>query len=295
MSRQTTAIWVVLISALMWGMWWYPVGLLEAAGLHGPWIGVAMSAAILPAALIWLLAAPRAAHPAALLGGVLVGVAVTLYAMAASYTDFIRAVLLFYLAPTWSTIIELLFLRRRWRVQSLGAIVLSLSGVVLITRGDLSIDGIGAVGDWMALASGLTWSAGMAMIFATCRSTPSLPFAFAALGGIAGALLIAAFDGSFAASRPDPTVLVAAAPLTFLFVALYIGPLLAGAVWGGIVLPPAVVTYLLSVEVLAGVASSAFILAEPFGPFEIGGTICILGAVLIEVAWTQYTAKPELP
>lgn len=292
MTRQTAAIWVVLASALMWGMWWYPVGLLEDAGLRGAWIGIAMSVAILPAALIWVVVSPRGAHPVALAGGALVGVAVMLYAMAASYTDFIRAVLLFYLAPTWSTIIELLFLGRRWRVQSLGAIVLSLTGVVLITRGDFGLDGLGAVGDWMALASGLTWSAGMAMVFATCRDRPSLPFLFAALGGIAGALVVAALDGTLTGGGPGLAAGLHAAPGSFVLVVLYVGPLLAGAVWGGIVLPPTVVTYLLSVEVLAGVASSAFILSEPLGLFEIGGTICILGAVLIEVAWTRHTAKP---
>ena len=108
MERRSTAILVVLVSAIGWGLWWYPVGLLEGLGFSGPWIGVAMSAAILPAALIWTVLRPRPAPAAALLGGALVGVAVTLYAMAASYTDFLRAVLLFYLAPTWSTIIELL-------------------------------------------------------------------------------------------------------------------------------------------------------------------------------------------
>ena len=287
MTRQLVAIWVVLLSSLMWGLWWFPVGLMENAGLQGPWIGIAMSAAILPAALIWVVAAPRGAHPMALLGGALVGVAVTLYAMAASYTDFLRAVLLFYLAPIWSTVIELVFMGRRWRIQSLGAIILSLAGVLLITRGEFAIDGLGASGDWMALASGLVWSAGVAMIFARCRDTPSLPMLFTALGGIAAALMIAAFDGSLA-HRPDGPGLVAAAPLSFLFIALYVGPLLAGAVWGGVVLPPAVVTYLLSVEVLAGVASAALILDEPFGPFEIAGTICILGAVLIEIAWTRH-------
>lgn len=293
MTRQNVAIWVVLVTALMWGMWWFPVGLLEAAGLRGPWIAMAMAGLILPSALIWIAIAPRRAAGPALLGGALIGVAVALYAMAASYTDFIRAVLLFYLAPTWSTVIELVFLGRRWRIQSLGAIILSLSGVILITRGEVSLDGLGAVGDWMALGSGLAWSAGMAMIFATGRSAPSLPFLFTALGGLACAALIAVLDGSQTGNRSDITAAVAASPMTFVFIAVYIGPLLAGAVWGGIVLPPTIVTYLLSVEVLAGVVSSALILDERFGPFEIGGTLCILGAVLIEVAWTRHIAKPD--
>ena len=295
MPRQNLAVLVVLASALLWGMWWFPVGLIEGAGIRGPWIGVTMSAAVLPAALTWFLVAPNRASPMALLGGALVGLAVALYAMATSYTDFIRAVLLFYLAPTWSTLIELIFMGRRWRAQSLLAIGLSLAGVFLITRGEFSFDGLGATGDWMAIASGLTWSAGMAIVFSQCKTTPTLPFVFVAIGGVLGALVIAAFDGSFAGPVPDPVTIASTTPWPLIIVTIYVGPLLAGAIWGGMVLPPAVVTYLLSVEVLAGVASAALILSEPFGLFEVCGTLCILGAVLIEVAWTPRVKKPGTP
>lgn len=292
MTRQSGAICVVLMTALFWGVWWYPVSLLEGIGLQGPWIGVAMSSAIFPAALIWVAIQRQGAPMTALAGGALIGLAVTLYAMAASYTDFIRAVLLFYLAPTWSTLIEILFLGRRWTRQTGLAILLSLTGILLITRGGLGADGIGALGDWMALASGVAWSAGLAMIFATCRDRPSLPFLFTAIGGVAAALIIAAFDGSLALGPPDALQIARSAPGVIVFIIFFVGVLLAGTTWGGMLLPPAVVTYLLSVEVLAGVSSSAIFLDEPFGLFEIGGACAILGAVLIEVLLTQRTEKP---
>ena len=61
------------------------------------------------------------------------------------------------------------------------------------------------------------------------------------------------------------------------------------------VLPPAVATYLLSVEVLVGVSSAAIVLGEPFGLFEITGAICILSAVLIELTGQAPASKSAAP
>ena len=289
--RPSAPVLAVLLCAFLWGFWWHPVALVEGAGLHGPWIGLGMSAAALPAAAVWVLLRPGAASSRALVGAALVGAAVTFYAMAASYTDFIRAVLLFYLAPAWSTMIELFFLGRRWRVRSLAAIGLSLMGVLLITRGDIGVGGLGATGDWMALLSGMFWSAGTALIFTSRRAAPSVTVLVTALGGIAAALVIAALDGSLTGPLPDPAATVAGHPVAWLTVLAYVGAVLAGTIWGSFHLPPAVMTYLLSVEILVGVASAALLLDDPFGLFEVGGAVCILAAVLIEVMLTERTAK----
>jgi len=286
-SRINPANWVVLVCAAMWGFWWYPVALFERAGLTGPWVGFAMSAAALPVAGLWCLLERGGLSGRALLGCLLVGVAVTLYAVAASYTDFIRAVLLFYLAPAWSTLIEIFFMGRRWAMQALAAIAFSLVGVLLISRGEITFDGLGAIGDWMALGSGLCWSIGIALVFSSRRAAVSRVMLATALGGVLAAVAIAWLDGSIAAGVRDLPAVVAGAPWVFGFAAFYVGTILAGTMWGAFRLPPAVMTYLLSVEVLGGVFSSALILGERFGPFEIGGAVCILTAVLIEVVWTD--------
>ena len=92
----------------------------------------------LPIGLTWLAFRPSPLSPRAIVGCVMVGAAFMLYAVAVSYTDFIRAVLLFYLAPAWSTLIEVAFFKRRWTSQSAVAILFSLIGVLLISRGEIS-------------------------------------------------------------------------------------------------------------------------------------------------------------
>jgi len=289
LATRRAAIWVVLASALMWGFWWYPVGLIEAAGLEGPWIGVAMCAAALPMAGIWAAIRPGTLSPRAMIGAALIGVAVMLYAVAVAYTDFIRAVLLFYLAPAWSTLREHLFFGRRWSVKSLVAIGCSLTGVVLISRGELALDGVGAAGDWMALGSGLAWSVGCALMFSARAAETGRVLLAMALGGVAGALLLAWADGSVVEGWPDPRALIAGHGAAVAIVCAYVGAMMASTMWGAFRLPPAVMTYLLSVEIFTGVLSAALILGEPFGWFEIGGAVFIIAAVLVEVLWLSRT------
>jgi len=276
----------------MWGFWWFPISLIEETGITGPLVGVVMNAAALPVAIAWAVFRRGQVSSRALLGSFLVGLAVTLYAVSVTYTDFLRAVLLFYLAPAWSTIIECLFLGRRWSLKSIIAILFSLAGVLLISRGDISFDSLGAVGDWMALASGLSWSIGSALLFSSRHAEVSRVLIVCAIGGMISALLIAAVEGSLAGPLPNPLEWVQINPGTLAFLALYVGVLLAGTMWGAFRLPPAVMSYLLSVEVLGGVLSSSLVLGETFGLIELGGTTFILGAVLIEVITTRRTVKP---
>ena len=291
-TTRTIDMAIVLFCAIMWGLWWYPVQGFEAAGLTGPWIGFVMSLTILPVGLMWSITRKGSLSGRAIVGAALAGTAFMLYAIAVSYTDFLRAVLLFYLAPIWSTLIELIFLGRRWNFQCLLAIVLSLAGVLLVSRGEISFDGLGAIGDWMALASGITWSAGAALVFSSRKAEVSRTMVVAALGGAGCALVIAAFDGSMAAGIPDFGNIVISFPFVFVFSSFYVGIMMAGTMWGAFQLPPATMTYLLSVEILAGVFSAAVILGERFGWFEIGGTICILTAALVEVLFAPRVKSP---
>ncbi|MEO1490616.1 MAG: DMT family transporter [Pseudomonadota bacterium] len=294
-TRSGLAVSTVVFCAAMWGLWWLPVELIEGTGVSGPRVGIAMNLAVLPVAILWLLLRPGAMSARALVGAVLVGAAVSLYAISVTYTDFLRAVLLFYLAPAWSTIIECVFFGRRWSVKSVFAIGLGFLGIALISRGEISFDGLGAIGDWMALVSGATWSAGTALIFSSRRAGVAGVLVVTALGGIAVSLGISAAMGQAMLSLPQFGSAIAGAPLVYLFAAAYVGILLSGTVWGAFVLPPAVMSYLLSIEIVSGVLSSTLILGERFGVFEMGGAACILGAVFIEVLWSERVSKTAEP
>ncbi len=277
------AIAITLASAVAWGLWWIPIRALEAAGFEGVWASLAMSLGMLPA----LGVAARGAGPIgarAAGGAVLVGAAVMLYGSALAFTDIVRAVLLFYLAPAWSTAIECLFLGRRWTGRSALALSLSFLGVATIFRFQVSAAGW-SVGDTAAALSGLAWSAGAALIFtAPGADAPGRWRGLALTAGLgaAAAGALAAFAGGAAAGAAPSLASGAAAPLALASGALYLAPTLAIAIWGALRLPPATMSFLLTAEIVSGVVSSAVLLDEPFGPLEAAGAALVAAGALVE-------------
>lgn len=306
--------WVVLIAlaaAILWGVWWAPLRALEAVGFSGAWAGLAMSLGALPAlaaaALVQNRAAtpdpapsaagPSAAGPSAtgggavrLIGALLIGLAITLYAASLAFTDVVRAALLFYLAPTWSVLIECSFFGRRFTVRSALAIGLSLLGALAIFRGDVALGGW-SIGDAMAFGSGLAWSMGAAIVFAlgagatSARRPAALSLWTGGAAAITGAVVVVAAPDSAltiaAADAPRATLLALAAGM------LYSAPILFVTLWAATKLPPATVSFILTAEIVSGVGSAALFLTEPFGVWEALGAALILAAALIEVATGQ--------
>ena len=64
---------------------------------------------------------------------------------------------------------------------------------------------------------------------------------------------------------------------------IYVLPVLALTLWAAQRLSPAVITFLLTAEILSGVISSAIFLDEPFGWMQVAGTALIIFAALSEV------------
>ncbi|MBK0398772.1 DMT family transporter [Limibaculum sp. M0105] len=296
---HATALGLALFAAVMWGLWWVPIRMLEGAGLHGVWPGLAMAAGALPAFAIAAarggraravaggapVVPPRSEQQRALAGAVACGLAVMLYASALAFTDVVRAVLLFYLAPAWSTAIECLFLGRRWSRRSALALGLGACGVMAILRLVPTGEGVGVVwnaGDSMALASGLAWSVGTALIFtAPTPGSGRLSLAMG-LGALCAGLAIA-FSGDGAGAMPDLSVLVAALPLALVTGLVYLAPVILGTMWSAQRLPPATLSFLLTAEIISGVGSSALFLDEPFGWPEMVGTVLVTLGALVEV------------
>ena len=267
---------LALTAAILWGLWWVPIRYLNTLGLEGAWAGLAMSAAT-AVCLIPVVAfgSGFSRMPGtALVGGLLIGFAITAYATALAYTDVVRVVLLFYLAPAWSTIIECVFMGRRWNWRSLVALGCSFFGMFLILGGDLALSGIG-FGDLLALLAGIAWSAGAAAVFAGPKIGPGQMALLSVLGACVVGLAAVVF-----VPAPDMAVLASAMPATLLSGGLYMMPTLIITLWSARLLAPALLSFLLSAEIISGVGSSAIFLDEEFGLVEMSGSVFIaLGAI----------------
>ncbi|MEM9146453.1 MAG: DMT family transporter [Pseudomonadota bacterium] len=277
---------LALGSALLWGVWWIPVRAIEEAGLEAVWAGFAMNLGGLPgfvlAALIWHRGRGFTARAAA--GALLAGVAVTTYSAALTYTDVIRVALLFYLAPVWSKLIEVVFFGERWTWTSTLAIALSFAGIITIFRGEVALEDW-SVGDLMAVGSGMAWATGAALIF----SGPTPNGVHLSLGMCVGAILtcvlLIAVGGPSAGAWPTAEGVAAAAPVALGAGALYLVPVMVVTLWAATRLPPATMSFLLTTEIISGVGSAALLLDERFGaPEVIGAVLVALGATIEVIA-----------
>jgi drug/metabolite transporter (DMT)-like permease len=265
-------------------------------GFEGVWASFAMALGMTPALAV--VARGGGAITARAAGGaVLVGAALMLYGAALSFTDIVRAVLLFYLAPAWSTAIECLFLGRRWTRWSALALGVSFLGGATIFRFEVSAAGW-SVGDTAAALSGLAWSAGAALIFTAPDAAAPGRWRMLALAASLGALVVGAlvaFSGGAAAGAPPEIGWTALAALTLALVsgALYLAPTLGVAIWAALRLPPATMSFLLTAEIVSGVVSSALLLDERFGAPEALGGVLVASGALIESLAPRRQDRPD--
>ncbi|MEO1199082.1 MAG: DMT family transporter [Pseudomonadota bacterium] len=292
-SVRGLPIVMAVIAAGLWGVWWLPIRFLEGVGLVGVWAGLSMNLGALPilALAVMLVRSNDRLTRQAIAGAALVGLAITFYASALTFTDVVRAVLLFYLAPAWSTAIECLFLGRRWTWRSTLALGLSLAGVIVMFRGDISIAALN-VGDMMALASGLSWAVGAALVFtappADARHLGLVTCLSAIVVG-SGLLLIA---GDAAGGLVPDLEALRVAGLSLASGLVYLAPIIVFTLWAARNLPPALFSFLLTAEIISGVVSSAIFLDERFGwPEAIGAVLVCSGAVVEAI--TNSTGKPN--
>ena len=78
--------------------------------------------------------------------------------------------------------------------------------------------------------------------------------------------------------------------------AIYLLPVLGITMWSAQRLPPGLLSFLFTLEIVAGVVSGALLLDEPFGLYRLSGGVLIIGAALIEaIAALRPTATRARP
>ncbi len=276
-TRRLSPALLAVIAAVLWGLWWMPIRYLEGLGLSGAWGSLMMNAGAAGAAglgMVLLRISPRIAIKTAL-GAVFVGVAVSTYSIALTLGDVVRIVLLFYLAPAWSKIIEWAFMGQGWSRVSTATLLASLAGAYLVLGGRVSLVAFN-LGDVLALLSGMAWSLGAALIFTSGRANP------VALSFIT-ALSAMAIGMGFIWAGQGQGFSVGGTWAGVGFGVIYVLPILALTLWSAQRLSPGVITFLLTAEILSGVLTAALFLDEPFGVMQAGGAGLIVLAAMAEV------------
>lgn len=283
----------IALSSALWGLFWIPVRAIEEAGISVSWTGPTMFACVvitfLPFA-IWRWRSFLKSDRGFWMACAMAGCAFTFYAISFNLTDIVRAMLLFYVSPIWSTLLGISFLGERLTLNRVAALVLGMSGLAVVLGAGDGIPWPRNIGDWFALASGLFWSIASVRFFqggATLLFEKTFAFALCALGAsVTLALLPLGIEASIPAISSLKQVWIWLAITTvFLLPALYL------TIWPASVLSPARVSILFMFEAIVGVSSAAYLTNEPFGTREVLGTVLILSAGVAEMIRPQISSS----
>jgi len=279
----------IAFGAAFWGLYWIPIRGIEQAGVHAFWTGPVIfgSSTLLFLPLILTRMHNYVAHwRHILLPGLLTGFAFALYIASLNLTDVVRAILLFYMSPLWSTLLGILVLKERLTGNRVVALLLAFSGlyIVLVAEGGLPIPRNN--GDWFALTSGLCWAIGSVKLFQDGAQMILEKVTMFVVFALLMSLLLVFWQQGNLAGMPDIATLETGW-YWILIVAAGMLPITYLTIWPATVLSPGRVGMLLMVEVLVGVASAAILTDEVFGLREFTGATLIIAAAVVEVLRQQ--------
>jgi drug/metabolite transporter (DMT)-like permease len=281
----------LLVGAAISGLTWLPLHAIERSGVAGLWVALTVIVvACLPflPALLRLRGLARRDVTDLIWIAALIGVDYAFYTASLTATQVARAILLFYLAPVWGTLLEVFVLRQPLTLRRASALGLGAAGLVAILGIGLDLQFAMNLGDVLALLSGILWSVGLLFVFR--RSGPGLAVQ-------SGALAIGALVGAIAmvlllerAPAPSLDTLAAAGPWIVVTGLCFVLPLWVVSLWAGRSLSPARMTLIFMAEVCVGVGSAAVWADQPFGARETAGTILVLAAAAVEFSGAQSVA-----
>jgi len=284
-STLAPSVWLV-IGGVIWGLFWIPLRMLGEAGFQAAWSGFSIYAIctlIMLPVIVMRARSLWAGGLALLICGALTGSALSLYATSIYFTDVIRVILLFYLAPVWGTLLGLVFLGERLTWFRIFALILGLGGLIVVLSPNGAFPRPQGIGDWMALLSGMAWSLGSLQLYRLQRVAPIDQMIAFIVGGLIVTALMIALGGDLMGKTPDITALKTSW-MMLLIIAVLTLPMFFLTIWPCAYLTPGRVGLLLMSEVVVAVISAAVLTDETFGLREAIGTTLIVSAALVEVA-----------
>ncbi|MDR7123997.1 DMT family transporter [Pseudotabrizicola sp. 4114] len=282
MDKSVLASAVVLITGIVWGVYWAPVRGIAELGLDGAWgtgaITLAAALLLLPFVLTGK-GAFRGKDSVGIISVGLGGAAFALYSIGFLYGKVALVVLLWFFSPVWSVLIAKYVLRMQLPRLRVLAIVAGLAGLFIMLGGDGGLPVPANLGEWMAFCGGLIWAfatVGMRLRSDLAPLPSAFLFAF-------GATVISFVSAPFL--EPLPSVagedLLAIAVQVLFTAGSWWVLSIAALMWAAVRLDPARVGILLMPEVVFAAVTAAMFAGETLAISElIGGALVVLSGVL---------------
>ena len=287
-----TISFALLIAAGMWGLFWIPQRALEAGGLTGGWATISQMvipfAMLLPISL-WRLYKGQSFGLEYPLIGRLFGGGIACYANSFLLTDVVRALILFYITPVWTTIFEIVFLRQIPRFYRYITLVLALSGVWIVFGQEGVIPLPQNSGDWIALLGGILIAASaVRMEIKKPEGIYPILFSFFFYGGLF-TLIQSYFLSDYLGDAPSIESWVAMMPWLILIAILFHIPTNIVILGAPSRIGAGIFSIIILFEIVVGTFSAAVLTDELIGWREILGSSFIIFAGLTEIIFASRT------
>ena len=274
-------------SAGAWGIYWLPQRILVEGGLTGGWGTIAQMIIgfliLLPIAF-WRLIKKKETGFGLPITGLLVGGGFICYALSFLLTDVVRALILFYMTPIWTTIFEILFLKKTPGKERILTLSMALGGLWLVFSKQTILPLPENAGDWLALAGGAIFAGGMIRLeIIKTEGVFPIIFSFFFYGAIFN-IVAGFFLVDYLGQMPAFDAFISMSAFLILISVFYFIPTGIVILWAPSKLGAGLCSILFLTEIVVGVISSSILTEEPFGWREaVGSSLIVVGGVLAVV------------
>jgi drug/metabolite transporter (DMT)-like permease len=280
-APSTYPVLALLAASVLWGLTWLPLKYFAGFGLEGVWVTLVGHGSVGVLALLWLSRRRHAirAHAAGLLLlGAFGGLANLAFASAIVRGEVVRVMVLFYLLPAWGVLGGWLWLGERVDALRKLAVLGALAGAYLILGGARVLATRPELSDVLAVVSGMALALNNVWFRKLERAAVTDKVAAMFAGCLLWALPLALLGVA-----PLP----AAVPASVWFQLSGFGLLwlllaTAGTQWGVAHMETGRSSVLIIVELVAAVASAAWLNGTRLSSVEWLGGALIVAAALVE-------------
>jgi len=276
----TLPVICLLVAATLWGVFWYPLRILEQQGLGGVWASLFIYAGTLVIAIPIIIRRfnELLSNPYLILAiMVFSGWCNISFIIAIVEGEVVRVILLFYLSPIWATILARVVLREELTVLARATILLALAGAMtMLWSPDVGYPWPASAADWLALSSGIAFALTNLFIHMARQASIQVKTSAAWIGVVLIAGIILVVQGDFSLSVEADTVFLA------IGIGLTLMTLMTFCVVYGVThMPIHRSAVILIFEVVAAAVSTYLLTSERLNTQEwIGGVIVIFAAYL---------------
>lgn len=272
-------VFSLLLAATLWGVIWYPLRLLETAGLPGLWstlvcYGAALLLGLLPT--VARLGELRRQPVPLLVLAAAAGWCNVAFVLAVLDGTIVRVLLLFYLSPIWAVLLARLILGERLSPQARGIFALAIVGaLIMLWDPAVGMPWPGEPGDWMAVTAGI----GFALANVMTRRLQQVSVPIKTMTSWVGVLIITVpmlwFNGGLQPPDVGAGVWLGAAALGVFGIVI----MTLAVQYGVTHMPVHRSAVILLFELIAGAVSAGLLTEEVVRPLEwLGGGLIVAAA-----------------